>query len=244
MSKRKNIIPSLKELAADLKGMTFPEKLDHLWTYYKEYLAMVLVFCLCIVAVVAAYKNATKNIVCSSVCANVTMTPSGMYTLKDGFAAELGADQVDDVVEVTTVNFTSLADPTSSENNYDTAQLLSALVSGGRMDYALMDKMAMEFYIYQDVFLDLTEFFTAEELAQLQEKDMLVYYQARYEDEYGNILDDLTEEPYPIAVKIQSTPFCQQEMYGRDVYFSIGGNNPKLDKVRMIWEKIVNYEKK
>ena len=243
MSKRDRIIPNLKELWEDMKGMTFREKLDHLWTYYKEYLAMAAVLCLCVVACVAAYQNATKNIVCTSVYANVTMTPTGMYHLKDGFAKELGVDQKNDVVEVTTVNFSSLADPTSSENNYETAQLLTALVTAGRMDYALMDKMAMEFYIYQDVFLDLSEFFTAEELAELREQDMLVYYQAKYEDNYGNILDDLTEEPFPIAVKIQSTPFCQAEMHGKEVYFAIGGNNPKLDKVRMVWDKLVNYGK-
>ena len=243
MSKRKNIIPNLKELAADLKGMTFPEKLDHLWTYYKEYLAVALVLCMCVVAVVAAYKNASKNIVCTSVCANVTMTPSGMYMLRDGFAKELGVDQVNDVVEVTCVNFKSLADPTSDQNNYDTAQLLPALVAAGRMDYALMDEMALEFYIYQDVFLDLREFFTEEEMAQLKEKDMLVYYQEMYEDNQGNLLPDLTEEPIPMFVKLQSTAFCQKEMHGNKVFFAIGGNEPELDKVRMIWDKIINYEK-
>ena len=243
MSKRKHILPSLKELAADLKDMTFPEKLDHLWTYYKEYLAIALMLVLCVIAAVTAYQNATKNIVCTSVYANVTMTPTGMYHLKDGFAKELGVDQKRDVVEVTTVNFSSLADPTSDQNNYDTAQLLSALVTAGRMDYALLDKMAMEFYIHQEVFLDLREFFTPEELAELKEKDMLVYYQAKYEDNEGNILEDLTEEPYPICVKLQSTPFCQTQMHGRDVYFAIGGNNPKLDMGAKVWDRIVNYGK-
>lgn len=243
MKKRERILPNLKELREDMQGMTFPEKIDHLWTYYKEYLALLLVLVMCCVAMVAAYKNATKNIVCTSVCANVTMTPTGMYYLKDGFAKELGVDQVNDVVEVTAVNFSSLADPTSDQNNYDTAQLLSALVAGGRMDYALLDKMAMEFYIHQEVFLDLSEFFTPEQLAELKEKDMLVYYQVQYEDEKGNLIPDLSEEPYPICVKIQSTPFCQMEMHGRDVYFAIGGNNPKLDMVAMVWDKIVNYKK-
>lgn len=243
MKKRDHIIPNLKELREDMQGMTFAEKLDHLWTYYKEYLALALVLVMCCVAMVAAYKNATKNIVCTSVYANVTMTPTGMYYLRDGFAKELGVDQKNDIVEVTTVNFSSLADPTSDQNNYDTAQLLSALVAGGRMDYTLMDKMAMEFYINQDVFLDLSEFFTQEELAELKEKDMLVYYQEKYEDNQGNIVDDLTEEPYPIAVKIQSTPFCQKEMYGKEVYLAIGGNNPQLDKVRMVWERITQYQK-
>ena len=243
MSKRKGVMPTFKELKADMKDMTFWEKVDHLWTYYKEYLAMVLVLILCVCAVIAAYQNASKNIVCTSVYANVTMTPAGMYHMKDGFAKELGIDQKNDVVEVTCVNFTSLADPTSNQNNYDTAQLLSALVSGGRMDYALLDKMAMEFYIYQDVFLDLNEFFTPEQMAELKEKDMIIYYQEMYEDNQGNLLPDLTEEPYPIAVKIQNTPFCQKEMFGKEVYFTIGGNQPKLDKVAMVWDKIVNYKK-
>ena len=54
MSKRKSVMPTFRELMDDLKPMTFGEKLDHLWTYYKEYVFIALVLALLAVAACAS----------------------------------------------------------------------------------------------------------------------------------------------------------------------------------------------
>ncbi len=243
MSKRERVVPSLKELKEDMQGMTFKEKADHLWTYYKEWLIVLVIGVLMICVTVSSIQNLSKNIVCSATYANITMTPGGMRYMTEEFAKDLGVDNVNDVVEVNYTNFQSLVDPTSSENNYNAAQLLVNMVAAGRMDYTLMDKLAMEFYITQEVFLDLREFFTEAEIQELSEKDMLVWFQPGDLDEEGNIIPESLkeEERYPIAVKMKDTPFVQKAMGGKDTYFAVGGREPKLDMVRKAWERMLSY---
>lgn len=244
MSKRDRVIPSLKELKADMQGMTFKEKADHLWTYYKEWLLVLLLVVVAISVAVTSIQNLSKNIVCSATYANISITPAGMRYMTESFAEELGVDNVHDVVEVNYTNFQSLVDPTSSENNYNAAQLLVNMVAAGRMDYALMDKLAMEFYITQEVFLDLREFFTEAEIRELDEQKLLIWFQPGDLDEEGNIIPEslIEEERYPVAVRVQNTSLCQKEMYGKDVYFAVGGREPKLDMVRKAWERINTYQ--
>lgn len=244
MSQRKKIIPTLKELKEDLKGMTFAEKVDHLWTYYKEVLLVIGLVALLVFATVSSIQNLSKNIVSTGVYANITMTPAGMRYMKDGFAEHLGVDNIDDVVEVNYTNFSSLVDPGSSENNYTAAQVLVSLVTAGRMDYALLDKLALEFYITQEVFLDLREFFTPEQLQELEDKDMLVYLQPGELDENGKTIEDslIEEERYPIAVKLKDTQFCKDAMYGKDVYFCVGGHDPNLENTRKLWDYMMNWK--
>lgn len=244
MSQRKRIVPTFKELKEDLKGMTFREKADHLWTYYKEVLLVVLIMVLLGFATVSSIQNLSKNVVSTGVYANISMTPAGMRYMKEGFAEELGVDNVNDVVEVNYTNFSSLSDPTSSEDNYNATQLLVGLVAAGRMDYALLDDLALEFYITQEVFLDLREFFTQEQLQELEEKNMLVYLQPGELDEDGNLIEGtlVEEERYPIAVKLKDTAFCQDAMYGKDVYFCVGGRNPNLENTMKLWNYMLNWK--
>ena len=244
MSKRERVIPSLKELKADMQGMTFAQKADHLWTYYKEWLIVLLLIVVLISVTVTSIQNLSKNIVCSATYANISITPGGMRHMSEEFAKDLGVDNVKDVVEVNYTNFQSLVDPTSSEDHYNAAMLMVNMVAAGRMDYALMDKLAMEFYITQDIFLDLREFFTEEEIRQLDENRLLIWYQPGELDAEGNIIPEslIEEERYPVAVRVQNTPFCQKEMYGADVYFAVGGREPKLDMVRKAWERMNTYQ--
>ena len=244
MSRRQKVLPSLKELKEDMQGMTFREKADHLWTYYKEWLIVVVLVALSVSVTVTSIQNLSKNIVCSSTFANISMTAEGMRYLKEGFPEHLGVDNVKDVVEINYTNFQSLTDPTSGENNYNAAMILINMVAAGRMDYALLDKLALEFYITQEVFLDLREFFSEAQIQELAEKDMLVYFQPGDFDADGNIIPESLneEERYPVAVKLKDTPFGQDAMYGKDVYFCVGGREPRLDAVHKLWDYLLAWE--
>lgn len=240
MANRKRIIPTLKELREDMKDMTFGEKVDHIWTYYKEYFLLIGILALLVVAIVASAITASRNIVYSGVMANISISPEGMAFFSDDYAKELGLDQKHDVVELNYTNFSSLNDPTSTEDNYNRTILLTSMVSAGRMDYAIIDDTALEFYMTQDVFLDLREFFTEEELKALDEKKMVHYYSFQYVDADGNIVEEA--QTYPVAIYISELPFAKAHIDNKKAYFCIGGNNPDMELTRRMWERLVNYE--
>ena len=93
MKNRAKIMPSFKELKEDMKDMTFGEKVDHLWTYYKIYLFLALVAIFMIVMVVNIAINASKKIVVSGMLANVEMTQEGYDYLTIDYFYVLGCKE-------------------------------------------------------------------------------------------------------------------------------------------------------
>ena len=244
MSKRKHVMPTFSELMEDLKPMTFPEKVDHLWTYYKEYLLLVVLVVVLTVGMVISTINANKETLVLGILANVSMSAEGKQYMEEGYFEKIGGQKGQQVLLHAT-NFQSLEDPTSAEDNYNAASLIMARVSAGQMDYAIVDELAMQFYVTQAVFMDLREFFTEEELAQLAEKDMILYATEGDVDENGDLIPGTgdIEGRFPVAVKLKDTAFCQDTMYGREVFFVVAGNNPGIERARGIWEHILAWEK-
>lgn len=243
MSTRKRVTPTFKELREDLKTMTFREKVDHLWTYYKAWLIGVFLVAVVLSATISGIINNSKEVLVSGMLANVSISAEGKAYLEEDYFQKVGGT-AGQTVELFTTNFESMADPTSSEDNYMAAQGMIGRVSAGLLDYALLDELALEFYITQAMFLDLTDFFTADELAQLAQKDMLIYALEGDMDGEGKYIEGSadTEDRFPVAVKLKDTPFAQEALYGKDIYFIVGGNDPDLEAVRTVWEHILAWE--
>lgn len=229
--KRKKIIPSFKELKADLKPMTWPQRLDHLWTYYKYYLLIAVVVLVFLAAIITGIVNASKEVLISGMLVNVSMEQKGFHYLSEGYEQVLGATG-NQVVELTSTNFEDLETSEDLEANYNAAQVLIARVSGGLLDYAIIDQMAFEFYLTQEVYLDLREFFTQEELQRLAQADMLAY--AKLAD---------SEQSWPVAVKITNWDFTKDNIKTKgEIYFVISGNSPDLEAIRGLLEHMDNWE--
>lgn len=228
---RKKIMPSFQELKADLKPMTFPQKLDHLWTYYKYYVLIAVVVLVFLAAIITGIVNASKEVLVSGMMTNVSMKQSGFHYLSDGYAEVLEA-KGNQVVELTSTNFEDLETSEDVEANYNAAQVLIARVSGGLLDYAIIDQMSFEFYLTQEVYLDLRELFTQEELQRLADADMLAY---------AKIAE--TGDTWPVAVKITNWDFTRDNVNTKgEIYFIVSGNSPDLEAVRGILEHMNNWE--
>lgn len=242
MSQRKKIIPSFKELKEDLKKMTFKEKVDHLWTYYKMYLLGVLFIGLVVAIGITGIINSQRKVEVCGILVNGRIEQRGYNYLTKAYAKALGKPEY--AVELQSSDFQSLEDPTSTEDNLVSAQRLILLVTSGELDYAIMDDLGLRFYLNQDVFADLDDVFPAEMLEELAEKDMLVYYKAVEEDmtiaEMEN--DTETEGRIPVAIKMQSLPFVQDTMFGGEYYFTVSGHDPDPDVIVAIWNYILAWE--
>lgn len=242
MSNRKSVTPTWKELMEDLKPMTFGEKVDHLWTYYKEYLLVVFLVVVFIAFTTTAIVNSNRKSMLSGMIINISMSQKGYNYLTEDYRDYLGGDPFWDVVQLDPINFSSLADPTSSEDNYTTSMLLIARISGQMLDYALIDQFALEFYMTQDVFLDLTEFFTPEEMERLGER--VIWAQPEPEDDADP--EDYEEgelDAWAIAVDVTDLPFFQDNCGEEEkIYFTIAGNEPDMEGVRNLLDYIMAWE--
>lgn len=229
--KRKNTVtPTLKELLEDMKPMTFMQKLDHLWSYYKEYLLLVFLLAVVVGFSITAVTNSRKESLLSGMMVNLSMSQKGYNYLSEDYFQLLEGDPKKEYVMLDYTNFEDLADPTNQEDNYNASLLLIARVTGELLDYALVDKMALEFYLTQEVFLNLEEFFTAEELEAMGDK--VIY-----------AMQEFDSVRWPIAVEVSELPFFQDNSpEEEEVYFTISGNNPDLEAVRGIWDHINRWQ--
>ena len=80
--KKYGLIPALRKHFAqekvNLKQMTFKEKLDHIWSYYKEYMFIALVLIIIIVVIISAAMNVGTVYYTCGVMSNVELSIEGL----------------------------------------------------------------------------------------------------------------------------------------------------------------------
>ena len=241
MSKRKSVMPTFRELMDDMKPMTFWEKVDHLWTYYKEYVFIAMVLGLLVAAGISGYINANKEYLFKGMMVNISMSQEGYRYVSEDLLEKLGDGDPNQTVMMDYTNFLDLADPTNGEDNYNASLLLIARVSGGLLDCALLDQMAFEFYLTQEAYGDWSTFFTQEELEALGDK--VIYAMASEEevDEAGNVTEAVR---WPAAIEISHLPFFKEHAPNNEkIYLVLSGNQPNHEAVRAFWEHLHNWEK-
>ncbi len=222
----------IQKLREDMAPMTFAQKVDHIWDYYKTYFFVFAVLGMVIIGLLVSVLN-KKEAITSGLMVNLTMSTSGYNYLTEEYYDRIGGEKGQEV-RLDATKFENLSITSDVEVNYNAALTLVARVSGGILDYVLMDQSALEFYINQDVFMDLREFFTEPELEQMS--DRLI--QAKIEE---------TGETWIVAVDITDLPFVQEnigtvnEENGR-VYFALSGRPPHPENCRDIWNYIHEWQ--
>lgn len=229
MKKRQNNLKKeWHKLKEQLAPMTGKQRIDHLWTYYKEYLWIGIVVVILISAMISSAINLSKNVVVTGMMVNLTIDQRGYNYLSEDYAEKIQADPTWDVVKLEYTAFDPLTENANAEQNYYAAMTVVAEVSAEKLDYIILDKSGMEFYITQDVYMDLREFFTEEELAQFAKEDRLIYAQ-----------EEGSDEKWVAAVDITETPFVRDNVTSEGpIYFALAGNTEKPETCRDIWDHI------
>lgn len=225
-----------KKLLSDLKPMTFTQRVDHIWTYYKEYMFVGFMVLLLVIAACTAISNIGREVYLSGTLCNVSMTQAGHAYLMEDYPTrhpEAGEGNT----FLTSAVFENPLTVSQVDSSYQAAMGLYAQIEAKDIDYLFMDQVAMDFYGAQEVFLNLEDFFTEEELAQWEDK--LIYVQ--FEDEQGN-LEELRE---PLALDVSDLPFVKENIHapGNKVYFAISGNMPRPEATRQVWNDILAWGK-
>lgn len=220
------------KLCNDMKPMTFKQKVEHIWMYYKEYMLVAFVVLMLIVAVITSAITASKDVIASGIMVNIYIDQEGYNYLSTDYFERLGGDEKDEKVSLEYIYFGDLDDPLNTTDNIGQVEAVVARVEGKMLDYMILDQYAMETYILYEIYMDLGDFFTEEELAELAEADMLIYAQ-----------QDGQEEKWPVAVDISSLPFVQDNVNSEGkTYFALAGSTQRMDICRDMWEYLHQWE--
>lgn len=218
----KKLKQSVCAFFATLKPMTFGQKVDHIWTYYKEYMVVALAVVILIAGIVVSIFGAQTEVIFSGTIANLDLTEAGTDYLREDLFEHLGGKPGQEVQLGATYFEELLSSVENFDYNYNAAMGPVAMVSSRSLDYMLLDEVAFKFYLSQDVFMDLREFFTEEELQQLENR--LVYCELK------------DGSRYPVAVHMEDTAFARDCIDAKDVvFFAFTANTPHIDTCRAFW---------
>lgn len=227
-------LKGFKKLRHDLKGMTFKEKIDHLWTYYRWVIIVIFMGCLLISLLTTTYINSHTHTLLAGLYINVDPDDTARQYLETDFQAKYttGAKWEDNLLkEILLEDKTKTQD---LEGYTYTITNVHALFASQSLDYMLTDKTGLE-NVWptsqaDEAFVDLREFFTEAEMKELTDAGKVLYM--------GGL-----EEGVPLAVEVSHLPLIQ-EHFGTDelVFFTIITNSPRKDMVRTFWDYLNAWE--
>ena len=157
--KNENITGGFSKLKQDLAGMTFKEKAEHIWTYYRSWVIVAVAILMLISIFVSSFINLTTTTLVTGASLNVTFQEDAKDymtgELKSLLATGNGREEAYFEIGYTT---------DSVEENYYLQQNMHALIASKDLDFVIVDQTGMDLLLSVDPFMDLREVFTPEEL--------------------------------------------------------------------------------
>ena len=220
---------SFLQFVEKLKPMTFRQRVDFIFTYYKEHMLLAVVALILLAGIVVSIFNAQTDIIFCGTVANLDLTKDGASYLREDLYAYFDGGRGQEVQLSATCFDDLFSSVDTFDYNYNAAMGAVAMVGAQTLDYFIMDEVALKFYLTQDIFLDLQEFFSEDELAELN--DRLVYFE----------LDDGSR--YPVAIHIEDTAYAKDCIDAKDaVFFAFAVNAPHMDACHEFWEYLNAWE--
>lgn len=207
--KNENITGGFKKLKQDLAGMTFKQKLEHLWTYYRSWVIVACAIVILISIFATSMINLSTKTVASGVCINVPLADgaeefikSGLETLKTGNGREKVYFQVD------------YTDPDDGESIIYMVQNMNSLVASKDLDFLILDQESLGRLATQSIFINPKEIFSQEELN-------------------GMTLITIDGSEEQAAIDISDWPIVKQNGDNpKQYYFAVIGNTPRPEAVK------------
>lgn len=224
-------VRELIKLWNDMKPMTWSQRFDHIWTYYKEYIGLLALLIFVCTGLITSTIAAQRERVITGIMVNITISQEGFNYLSTDYAEYLDVGKDKDVK----LEYTSFMDPqkADSEQDYYASMSVVAEVSAKKLDYMILDQLSMSFYAGQEVYMDLRKVFTEAELAEFAEKELLIY-----------CMEEEEQEPWPAAIKINDLAYIKDNVTSEgSVYFALSGSSEKYEQLRNVWEYIKAWEK-
>lgn len=219
-------VNKLEELKGHLKDMTWKERLDYLWEYYKWVAILAGIAVVIVASVISGIVRNSKNLLCGGIAVNVSVTEEGTAYLTDGWFAKLEGTEGKDKIELTPMYINLEAGAYSETATANVTKLIS-MISVGDVDYLLLDAYALQYCGSSGAFAPLENTLSQEMLA-------------KFEGKIVTIQDEKSE--YQAAIDISELPFVKKHITSKDkVYIAFPGNTERSAQNEAFLEYLMNW---
>ena len=160
----------------NMKGLTFEQKIDHIFTYYWGTLLLMIIIPVALVLILVNVFKPKPELVFSGICCNVTLNSEGQSYVINDWSSYL--DMEPGTLEL---NLSYATTAGLSAVDVDGGVRVIAATAANTLDYVLCDAVGMEYLAVQQGYLPLNRVFDEETLSQMSDR---IYYTDM--DEEGN----------------------------------------------------------
>jgi len=186
---------SISNFFTTLKPMSWAQRLDHIWSYYRYHMLFGGVALLVAITLLSTLFIKDREVVFSGVFMNTDITAEAQTYLTDELLETVDGDPKNQTVDVSYSLFEDMESVGELELNYNRTMAVIAQIEEGSLDYMVMDMTALDYYATMDVFGDLR---------QLLPEAVLEQYTLVYAREEGSA------EEIPVALEITDLDFVQK----------------------------------
>ncbi len=224
------IYKSIQRFFAVLKPMTWKERIEHIFSYYEELVFILAMILAAVIIIGVSVSRDDRQVIFGGAFANVDINQIGYDYLSDGLIEHLGADPESHRVDLSSTAFKEVTQVSELDVSYNSAMKPIAKIEEDVLDYLVMNEDAMEFYMTQYALMDLTEVFTADQLAAMEDDLVYVYL-------------EVEAVRYPIAIEVTDMPFFKDCVdVSKPVYFGFTGHKEDSEEYRAFWEYLKIWE--
>lgn len=166
---------SFRDEKKKLSGMTWMERFDYLWTYYKIWLLVLagVVFIIYLIGTII-YRSTFDTALGIAVINDSSYSSERMEPWKEELheELELGPKEEINLEYNLSISFSEMA----SELEYASMAKISALIASKSIDVMIMDESAAKNYAASNAFKDLSEYLPAELYSMLEEEGMITSF--------------------------------------------------------------------
>lgn len=139
-----------------LAPMTWKQRWEYIWEYYKLALIAAAVLIVFTVSMVRSGLYQQKKLLISGIFINTTTTEEGYAFVKEDYWTHCGADSEtrSELIEVRNISYNA-EQPTAMDAN--AVMTVDAMIAVGDLDYIICDRTAAEFYGRQEYCHDLAQ---------------------------------------------------------------------------------------
>lgn len=219
-------VSKLEELKGHLKDMTWKERLDYLWEYYKWVAILAGIVVVIVASVISGIVQNSKTLLYSGITVNVSISEEGTTYLTDTLFAKLEGKEGKDKIELSPMYINLEAGAYTETATANVTKLIS-MISVGDVDYLLLDAYALQYCGNSGAFAPLENTLSQEMLA-------------KFEGKIVTIQDEQSE--YQAAIDISDLPFVKKHITSKDkVYIAFPGNTERSAQNEAFLEYLMNW---
>ena len=190
---------NFRKLRRELSKMSFEDKIDHIWRYYKiNLILLVLIPAILIPLLTSVFVKGPESILYGNYC-NVALGELGQYYVTRDYVQYKGLPSEEYIAELEFSVTEGLGMSSASAQGVDSGLGIVAAVAVDSLDYIVCDEVAAEYLSLQQCFLTLDRVLTEE---QLEEYKHLIY---TYTDpDFG--------DTYAVALDVSEIPFFRENV--------------------------------